>query len=1457
MTRSDTRAPRLLSRLTVTGVVLIVLALAGLTGPSQPARAQEDRAGRVGAISNLIIDQISKATGMTFSVKSVSGNLLSTIVLRGVSVRDKQGLFASVGLIRLNWSPTALFSRNVRVNELLIRDVVLKRPPAKPPANAAPLDLSFLSLDVGQPVDIRFEKLKIENVTLEPAVYGSAGRFDIEGRLILPRDRASIDMNLRFTRKSGSAPEGRLIVNLGEESDRLKVDIDVEDPKSGLVGSLIGLPPTDALRLTIQGDAPITDWTGKLDLDVGKAGGLKLDIGVKTEPVAGQPDKEITRMTLAGRGGSSLIGRQFAGLGEEVDIRLVAAYGERITIDTLAIDGKTASIKGEGWLEPATNRFSLDLDARMDDFAAVEPLVGFPLRGKGRMRVVLRGEAARPTVRLDVEADSLRLARLSARKASLVLRLEPIAGSPTPSARRLDLTLTTEDAWLTRPTGGEDRLEALSLKLSGDVDLERGTARDLKLEAGIATAKLTAAGNLDKLSPLKADGRLSLTGTIPDALLYGGRLRDANLSGTVAVDEAQKTLTVDIKGQAGSLRTGVASLDSLVAGAVRLTVDAARNGERIDISALDIKTANVSITAKGSLAPDTAEGLDVKARIESLGEVGRAIGRSLSGSLALDGTIRRQGEAIALRGTLNGEAVAVDQIKLGTVSATIDANDITRAPRGSFDLQLKGGDLTGRLGARLASRGQDIVVSDIAGRLNAGRIDGAVTWRGERGIAEGRLSFDLRRLDPLLGLAGLRGGGRVRGTVTLDGKNGNQVAAGDVTAVRLVIRQGASRYTVGRARLRLRTNDVADFNAYSATLVAGAVGVGSATVDSAQVRLQPGGRGSFAARLSTTVNKEKLSASLRGGFRGRPEAMDVTVTRLDGRYAKQTFRLARPAPVRLRGGNVAVGPARIALAGGAITFRMTARNGAFDGRVTAEALPARLLQLAGMTQISEGTLSGSARLYGRGAIGVEFDVMGQGLRRRRAPASAALTIEAKGRWSPGLLKVDGRLRGRTDSDDLQFKLSMPRRGPLDARIQGRANLETLSDSGLLVNYRMSGQVTADLTVTGSAAAPQARGTLEIKNGRFVNSISGLDLQAVNVQLRGEGRRIVLARAEATDGGSGTLKATGAITLNAAQGNPFDVTVTANRLRALRRDDIRATVSGQVRVAGSQGNMSARGTITVDEGEIFIPERLPTSITVLDVIEVNTPPELRRETKKQAATIVPKIALDLRINVPRRLFVRGRGVFAEVQGNLTVRGTADNPNIRGVLRTVRGHLDLLGKRFNFREGDVRFTDRDLSNPRINLIAEATSGDVRATVTIRGSVKNPRFVIDSDPSLPRDEVLSRIMFGKNVGELGTNEALRLATGAAVLFGPSGGASSLPDRIRRAAGLDIIDFNSTNGEPRAVFGKYVSDRILVKIEQGLSQDSSAVGVEVEVFRNFSIESKVGRDGSSRLGVKWRYDY
>ena len=110
-------------------------------------------------------------------------------------------------------------------------------------------------------------------------------------------------------------------------------------------------------------------------------------------------------------------------------------------------------------------------------------------------------------------------------------------------------------------------------------------------------------------------------------------------------------------------------------------------------------------------------------------------------------------------------------------------------------------------------------------------------------------------------------------------------------------------------------------------------------------------------------------------------------------------------------------------------------------------------------------------------------------------------------------------------------MKAPARGPIDATVKGSVDLKALADSGLLVNYRMAGRLDADLRLVGSAAAPRAQGSIKLENGRFEDAGTGTVLDKIRLEIRGAGRRIEIARGEASDSEKGTLKLTGAVDLD--------------------------------------------------------------------------------------------------------------------------------------------------------------------------------------------------------------------------------------------------------------------------------------------------------------------------------------
>jgi translocation and assembly module TamB len=136
-----------------------------------------------------------------------------------------------------------------------------------------------------------------------------------------------------------------------------------------------------------------------------------------------------------------------------------------------------------------------------------------------------------------------------------------------------------------------------------------------------------------------------------------------------------------------------------------------------------------------------------------------------------------------------------------------------------------------------------------------------------------------------------------------------------------------------------------------------------------------------------------------------------------------------------------------------------------------------------------------------------------------------------------------------------------------------------------------------------------------------------------------------------------------------------------------------------------------------------------------------------------------------------------------------------------------------------------------------------------------------------------VLSRILFGKSVGQISAAQGVQLAAAAASLAGGGGG---LLDRVRSSLGLDRFDFGSgstsnnaagnASGNPasqsglsgaKVSAGKYISEGVYVGVDQGASSGTSRGKVEIEIAPHVNVETDVGATGGNGLGLNWKMDY
>ena len=210
--------------------------------------------------------------------------------------------------------------------------------------------------------------------------------------------------------------------------------------------------------------------------------------------------------------------------------------------------------------------------------------------------------------------------------------------------------------------------------------------------------------------------------------------------------------------------------------------------------------------------------------------------------------------------------------------------------------------------------------------------------------------------------------------------------------------------------------------------------------------------------------------------------------------------------------------------------------------------------------------------------------------------------------------------------------------------------------------------------------------------------------------------------------------------------------------------------------------------------------------------------------------------------------------------MRVTGTSAAPVIRGTLKVVRGTYSFAGKPFCDRSRYRPLRRRAAStDPELDIQATTTTDDITATINIGGSAQNPQITFGSTPTLPQDEVLSRLLFGSSPENLSAIEAIQLAAALNSLRGSGGGLNPL-GKLRSATGFDrlrILGSDDTTGRGTALAaGKYLTDDIYIEIITD-ARGFTATQLEVSLTKALTVLSQAGSFGGSNVTFRYKKDY
>ncbi len=1431
--------------------------------------------------------------GRDVAITGFAGALSSQATMAQMTIADDAGIWLTLKDVTLDWDRAALLNGQIIVNTFAVDEIDLERIPssgqsATPAAEAKGFALPDL------PVSVLLNGIEARHIKLGPAVLGQAVEGTVTASVILAGGQGSANVQLKRN-DDGPAGAFSLITGYSQATGILSVALTAKEAAGGIAVGLLGVPGAPSADLIIAGTGPVSDFKAKVVLSTDGVTRLAGDVTL-TGDAAGQ----AFAVDLAGDPTPVFLPRYAAFFGPALHLQAKGTRfaDGRMALSQLAVQAQALKLDGS---------VSLDAQGLPEAFALTGTL------GLASGSVVLPMAGARET-RLDHADLSLNYDRakgdgwqgravvqgldhaaLKAQKLTLTGDGHIGAAGAAPSFDG-KITFAADGLAMTGP----GLAQALGDTVQGQTDLVWQASG-----AGLQVQNLSIAGTGYQIATTGMIGGLAEGITLNGAVQgsYDDLSRLALLAGQPLSGKAQFQVkgtgsllggTLDLTGAVSGhdLGTGISQLDGLLRGESKIAVSVLRDETGTTLRALNLAATTLDLSAQGRL---TSEGAnltgDVNFRdISVLGAgyhgtvAGKAtlVGSLATGTFGLEavGTDLGLGQdqadrllagqsKLSVAVTLDQGVAVIDRVTISNPQLTLDAAgkvtpagaDVT-AKLALPDLTVLGSGFggavagTARMTGTLAAGvvGLDLTGTDLSvGQALADRVLRGTSQltldvklaKGEAVIDRAVISNPQVRLEatgtmavagsdvtatlsvPNLNVLGAGFGGSVNGTAKVTGTLTQAVANLDLSGIDL---------TVGQAQANQLLRGVSQVSV-GLRIADGVALIDRAVLANPQLKLDATGTVAAAGSDLTATLATDLSG-LGGGYRGTLDGqVHFTGTPADGHIVvgAKASNLAvnlTGADALLRGQSSLELDAGLTEKGFAInraSFANPQFNAMATGTVTGAERRLELKANLGNLALLYPQFPGAVTISGlavQSAAGYRLDIAGKG----PAQIDARVTGTLANDFGSGALAISG-----TATAALVNVLAAPR--------------------------SLSGPVRFDLRLNGPLRLASLSGPVSISGGSLVDPDQTFSLQGISGQaVLAGGRARVTATAAVSTGG--TIDLAGAVGLAAPYSGDLNAMLHAV---VLRDPDLYSTVvNGAVTVTGPVlGGALVAGAVNLGRTELRIPATGFGADGGLPGLQHANEPPPSRATRLRAGLLDTAgpggargsggFALNLRISAPNQVFIRGRGLDAELGGSLVLRGTTRAIVPSGSFNLIRGRLDILGKRLVLSEAMLQLQGALV--PFLRMVASVDSDGITTSVVIEGPADNPKVTFTSSPQLPQEEVLARLLFDHGLDKLTAFQAIQLATAVATLAGRGG--EGVIGTLRSKFGLDNLDVRTdAAGNAELTAGKYLSEKVYTEVTVDQAGTSS-ISLNLDVASHVTVKGHLSSDGQTGLGIYLQKDY
>ncbi len=1243
--------------------------------------------------------------------------------------------------------------------------------------------------------DIEIAKLAVHRFEVARAVSGRERTGSIHGAATLRAGRAMIDL------RAGLFDGDRVALLLDAEPDanRFELGLRALAPADGLLAALSGIKrPID---LAIDGQGTWRQWRGN------------------------------GRLSLSGRSSGTLALAADSGRyrlsGTLVPAPFLKGRLQRLTSPSIKVEG-------EGTLEDRI------LDGRLS-------LSSPSLRAVARGGIDLGARAyRRVSIGIDLLRPNALIDNLTGRGVRMLWTLDGAFGRAAYAYR-----LTSSNVVFEGKTGfvnvraeGRGRLGPWPMRVplrlraaavTGVGDVAGGILRNISLEGMLAITPKLVRGDRLALRSDKLSGNVSLlidlaTGRF-DIMLAGG-LKRYLIPNLGVIDVATELHVVPGPNGKGSRVVGSATamvrrLDnsffaSLTGGLPRVTSDLERGSDGVlHLTNLQLYSPKLRLSGLGMRRKDGSWLIEAGGRQAQYGPL----------KLRLDGQIERPAVELTLAAPNPALGVRDMKLFLAPIAAGYDYRSTGQSRLGPFTS-------SGRI---LLPRGGRATIDIAALNVSGSTARGAL--RSDPGGFAGLLTIGGGGLSGTLGFLPVAGDQQIEAHLSA---NNASFPGPPLIAVRDGRIDGTILLGPGRTSIEGTLS--------ASGLQSGGIGLARLTAQArlingaGQVRAALAGRSGHAFEFTTLADVAPGRISLTG----------------KGQIDRRALILDSPALLTAATGGWALAPTRIRFGGGRATVSGQSGN-APELHADIAAMPMQLLDLfyprLGLGGVASGRIDyrWAGRPSGRADLRVRnLSRAGLVLASKPIDVGVAAVLDGTKAALRAVAVSDGKTIGRAQARFAPLgggpTLAAVLNAPMLMQVRYQGPVDTLWRLSGIELFDLSGPIAIGADIGGRLIDPVIRGSLRAQGARLESAVTGTVIDGLQASGRFSGSRLALSEIGGGTPGGGRI--TGRGTIDFGGGSPsIDLAFDAAKARLLDRDDIRADVSGPIAIRSRNGGGgSISGDLHLDSGR-FALGRASAASRVPRL-------EVTRASADKAEVIeldqLKPWGLDLKLK-GADLTVQGLGIDSRWSTNLVIGGTADAPRFTGRATLVRGNYEFAGRSFRLERGTIRFRGESPVDPTLDIRAAAQVQGVDAAVTVQGTGLKPEIAFTSNPQLPQDELLSRILFGTGITNLSAPEALQLATAVASLQSGSGSLDPI-NAVRRAVGLDrlrILPADVATGQKTAISaGKYIGRKLFVEVISD-GQGYSATRIEYQVTRWLSLLSSVSTIGRTSANVRVSKDY